>query len=138
MIRICWWWWWWWFWLNASNIYILQHFSKKNFWQCWETYCCEYQIKKPEVVLSKVREFTFVVGWWWWWCCWWFWWNPCNIYTFQFFPKNPFPHSGETSHCNYQKKKSEVVVWKSLETNFWSSVKNDDLSRYFEEKILFR
>ena len=29
--------------------------------------------KKTEVVLSKVREFAFVVGWWWWCCCWWFW-----------------------------------------------------------------
>ena len=59
--------------MMACNIYIFQFFSKKLFWQCWETYYCEYQIKKTEVVLSKVREFAFVVGWWWWCCCWWFW-----------------------------------------------------------------
>ena len=52
---------------------IFNFFSKKLYWQCSETYYCEYQIKKTEVVLSKVREFAFVVGWWWWCCCWWFW-----------------------------------------------------------------
>ena len=50
-------------WWSLVTFTIFQFFSKKHFWQCWETYCCEFQIKKPEVVLSKVREFAFVVGW---------------------------------------------------------------------------
>ena len=29
--------------------------------ECGETYSFEYQIKKPQVVLSKVRELDFVV-----------------------------------------------------------------------------
>ena len=36
-------------WLNTRNIYIFQYFSKKTFWQCVETYCCEYQIKKSKI-----------------------------------------------------------------------------------------
>ena len=61
-------------WWSLVTFTFFNFFQKKLYWQCWETYYCEYQIKKTEVVLSKVREFAFVVGWWWWWCCcWWFW-----------------------------------------------------------------
>ncbi len=81
------WCWGWWSWLNASNIYIFQFFCKIFFWQCWETYKCEYQSKNPDVVLSKVREFAFVVGWWCWCWGWWSWLNASNIYIFQFFSK---------------------------------------------------
>ena len=113
------WCWGWWSWLNACNIYIFQFFSTFFFWQCWETYYCEYQIKKPEVVLSKVQELAFVVWWWWWWwwwCrCWWFWLNACNIYIFQLFLKIFFWQCGETYYFEYQIKKPEVVLNKVRE-----------------------
>ena len=90
-----------------------QLFSKKFFWQCWETYYCKYQIKKTEVVLSKVREFAFVVGWWWWWwwcSCWWFWLNACNIYNFQFFFKKKNIKVGTHIFVNI-KSKNQKLFW---------------------------
>jgi len=105
----------------AGNICIFPFFSKIFSWQCWETYYCEYQIKKkPEVVLSKVQELAFVVWWWWWWwwwwCrCWWFWLNACNIYIFQLFLKKIFRQCGETYYFEYQIKKPEVVLNKVRE-----------------------